>query len=86
LQFEFGEFVAKLGVDTIGGVGQDHPAGHLGGYGYANLVEGNFRFGLKFDRFGHIGLLPSRAILGPVLRQIKMLMAVEQPTTLAGPK
>jgi hypothetical protein len=73
LQFELGESVAKLGVDAVGGVGQYNPAGHLRRYCYANLIQGDLRFGLKLNLFGHFCFFSSRGIRGPVLGQIETI-------------
>src|SRR6202034_4087338 len=72
-QAQFGEAVAKLGVDAVSGVGQNHPSGHLRRHRCPNLVQRDLRLGLKLNLFRHFRLIPSRAIRGPFLRQIETI-------------
>ena len=49
LQSEFGESVAKLGVDAVGRVGQNNPAIHLRCHRCPDLVQSDLRLGLKLQ-------------------------------------
>src|ERR1700752_1873464 len=67
LQFEFGERIAKLSVNTIGGVSQHHTARHSCFHSRPNLIHCNLRFGLKLNLFRHFGSFPPLGILHPFL-------------------
>ena len=46
---------------------------HVGSDRRADLIQRNLRLGLKLNLFGHFGLFPPLAILGPFLRQISTI-------------
>src|SRR5437763_3288331 len=73
MQAEFGDSVAKLGVDTVSRVGPNNAPVQVCRHRRADLIHGDLRLGLKLNLFGHVRRFPPLAILGPFLWQIQAI-------------
>ena len=70
-QFHFRQRRAKTGIHSIAGIRQHHPLRDPSFTGTLNLLQCNFRFGLKLDLVGNASFLRAVAVLGPRLRQVQ---------------
>ena len=70
LQVQCGESVAKVGVAAISRVGQHNAPVQVCRDRHADLIQRDFRLGLKLNLFRHFRLFPPLGILGPFPRQI----------------
>jgi hypothetical protein len=69
--FEFCQLVAEVGISSVAGIGRYHALRDTPLTRTLDLVQGDFRFGLKLNPFWHPGLLPSRAVFDPRLWQVQ---------------
>jgi len=71
VQVESGESVAKLGVDTISRVSENHATVEACRDGRTDRIQRDLRLGLKRNLLGHFRDFPPLGILGPFLRQLQ---------------